>query len=305
MLVLVLFSDNEVNGSQRWLRLGSDQLVLQPAELIKPIFIIYIATWLAKERPYYKNFKDALKLGFGQKLVGFSLTLGLILLLIVLEPDLGTTLVIGTTAFAIFLVSGTDFAHLLGSFFVTGVFGLMAGIAAILAPYRLKRVQTYIHLFFTGQVDDPQGRGYQIQQILIGIGSGGFWGKGFGQSRQRSGYLVELTAFTDSIFAVILEELGMLGGIIFIIAWILFLRAGLKVARNAPDRQGKLIAVGVTVWLTLQAFFHMAANLGLIPLTGIPLPFVTYGGSGTIAVMVGIAVLLNISRFQVVEKKNT
>ncbi|MCB9790765.1 FtsW/RodA/SpoVE family cell cycle protein [Candidatus Nomurabacteria bacterium] len=202
MLILVLFSGNAVNGSHRWLRFGSDQLVLQPAEFIKPIFIVYIATWLAKERPYYKNFKDALKLGFGQKLIGFSLTLGLVLLLIVLEPDLGTTLVIGATAFAVFLVSGTDFAHLLGSAFVTGVFGLMAGIAAILAPYRLKRVQTYIHLFFTGQVDDPQGRGYQIQQILIGIGSGGFWGKGFGQSRQRSGYLVELTAFTDSIFAV-------------------------------------------------------------------------------------------------------
>ncbi|MCB9790764.1 FtsW/RodA/SpoVE family cell cycle protein [Candidatus Nomurabacteria bacterium] len=102
-----------------------------------------------------------------------------------------------------------------------------------------------------------------------------------------------------------MKSSGMIGGIIFIIAWILFLRAGLKVARNAPDRQGKLIAVGITIWLTYKHSFHMAANLGVIPLTGMPLPFVTYGGSGTIVAMIGVAILLNISKFQVVEKKHS
>lgn len=296
LLIAVLFSP-DINGARRWLSIGSDQIVIQPAEFIKPIFIVYLASWLAKERKTYENFRDAFKLGFGQKLVGFGITLFAVLLLVILEPDLGTTLIIAVTSFAIFLAAGTDIAHLVGSGIIAGGLLIMGVLAAIIAPYRLARVQTYLKILFTGRVDDPQGAGYQMSQILIGIGSAGIWGKGFGQSRQRFGYLVELTAFTDSIFAVILEELGMIGGIFFLFSWILFLWFGLKVARHAPDRQGRLIAIGITVWLTTQALFNMGANLALIPLTGMPLPFLTYGGSGTIVAMAGMALLLNISRF--------
>ncbi len=296
MLIMVLFSQ-DTNGSSRWLRLGSDYIVIQPAEFIKPVFVIYLATLLAKEKKSFKNFKEAFTEGFMKRLAGFIAVLGLIMILIILEPDLGTTMIVGVTAFAVFLASGTDYAHLIGSAMLGGVFALLGAIAAILAPYRLSRVRTFIKLLLTGEIEDPQGAGYQMYQILIGIGSAGFWGKGFGQSRQRFGYLVEITAFTDSIFAVILEELGMLGGILFVIAWIIFANTGLKIARSAPDRQGRLIAIGITVWLTTQALFNMAANVGLIPLTGMPLPFITYGGSGTMVAMIGMAILLNISRF--------
>jgi cell division protein FtsW len=141
------------------------------------------------------------------------------------------------------------------------------------------------------------GSGYQMQQILIVIGSGGFWGKGFGQSRQRFGYLVENTAHTDSIFAVILEELGLWGGALIVFSWIFFLWRGFKIALSAADREGQLLATGITIWLTCQAFFNMAANVGLIPLTGIPLPFLTYGGSSTIVTLIAFGLLLNVSRY--------
>ncbi len=302
LLILVLFSP-DVNGSKRWLSIGSEYIVIQPAEFIKPVFIVYLATWLAKERKSYASFNEAFRYGFIQKLIGFGFMLALILALIIMEPDLGTALIIAATSFAIFLAAGTDIAHLVGSGLML-VFMMMMGVfAAILAPYRLARVKTYLSILFKGQVDDPQGAGYQMYQILIGIGSAGLWGKGFGQSRQRFGYLVELTAFTDSIFAVILEELGMVGGAIFVFTWLIFLWTGLKVARHAPDRQGRLIAIGITVWLTLQAMFNMGANVALIPLTGIPLPFITYGGSATMTALIGVAILLNISMYTQDEPK--
>ena len=174
LLFVVLFAQ-DVNGSKRWLRLGSDYLVIQPAEIMKPVFIMYLSTWLIKERKKFDTFSEALRVGFVQKLIGFIATLSLVLFLILLEPDLGTTLIIGFTALAIFLASGTDVAHLVGSAGIAAVMGLIAIIAAVIAPYRLSRVQTYLKLLFSGEVIDPQGAGYQIQQILIGIGSAGFW----------------------------------------------------------------------------------------------------------------------------------
>jgi len=206
-------------------------------------------------------------------------------------------MVIFVTAFAMFFVSGKDKAHTIGSIGVLLLFVPLGIIAAILEPYRLSRVQTYLNLILTGEVSDPRGSGYQMQQILIGIGSGGFWGKGFGQSRQRFGYLVENTAFTDSIFAVVLEELGLWGGAIIVFSWIFFLWRGFKIALSAVDREGQLLATGITIWLTCQAFFNMAANVGLIPLTGIPLPFLTYGGSSTIVTLMAFGLLLNVSKY--------
>ncbi len=303
LLVAVLFTEG-ANGSKRWISIGSEQIVIQPAELIKPVILIYLSSLLAKEKKTFGTFKQAFKEGFMKRLLGFSVILGTIMLLIMLEPDLGTTLAIGVSAVAIFIVSGTDYTHLVGSGLIGVLFFIIAVIAAIVAPYRLKRVKTFIKLLLTGEVEDPTGDDYQIYQILIGVGSGGFFGKGFGQSRQRYGYLAELTAFTDSIFAVILEELGMLGGIVFVSAWLLFAYTGLQIAKLAPDRQGRLLAIGITVWLTSQALFNMAANVGLIPLTGIPLPFFTYGGSGTLVAMIGVAILLNISRFTETDDKN-
>ncbi len=296
LLAAVLILGEATNGSKRWFSLGSLPKI-QPAEFAKLTLIMYLAQWLAKRDYKYKDFKSAIREGFIKNLLGFIAILGVVALLILLEPDLGTTMVVCITCFIMFLMAGEDRIHTLASFSVLSLLIPVAGIAAILEPYRLQRVTTFLSLLFTGKVADPQGSGYQMQQILIGIGSGGFFGTGFGQSRQRFGYLVENTAFTDSIFAVILEELGFLGGTLIIIAWIGFLWRGLKVALGAPDKQGKLLAAGITVWLVIQTLLNIGANVGIIPLTGMPIPLVSYGGSSTIVSLIGIGILLNISKY--------
>ncbi len=196
-----------------------------------------------------------------------------------------------------FFLTGKNKFHRNSSLAILPLGALLAAIAIALEPYRMSRIKTYFSLIFKGEVADPRGAGYQMQQILIGIGSGGIFGKGFGQSRQRFGYLVENTAFTDSTFAIILEELGFLGGVLIVVAWIFFLWRGFKIALSAADEQGRYLATGITVWLTAQAFLNMAANVGLIPLTGIPLPFLSYGGSSTIVTMIAFGLLLNVSRY--------
>lgn len=295
LLVAVLIFGEVKNGSQRWLTIGP--MDIQPAELAKITLILYLSNWLSKKDFDYKDYKSAIKEGLFKNLFSLGAIVGIFALLIMLEPDLGTTIIIVVTSIVMYITAGENRIHTLGSsllFLAVVPIGLLA---VILEPYRLKRVQTYLTLLFTGEVADPRGSGYQMQQILIGIGSGGFLGKGFGQSRQRFGYLVENTAFTDSIFAVVLEELGLLGGTLIILAWMLFLWRGIKVAINAPDRQGRILASGITVWLVLQALMNIAANVGLIPLTGIPMPFLTYGGSSTIVTLMGIAILLNVSKY--------
>jgi len=296
LLVLVLVLGEALNGSKRWFAIGSLPKI-QPAEFAKITLIMYLASWLAKRDYKYKDFKSALREGFIKNLLGFLAILGTVAVLILLEPDLGTTMILCMTCFLMFLMAGEDKTHTLASVSVLLLLVPVAALAAILEPYRLQRVMTFMSLLFTGKVADPQGSGYQMQQILIGIGSGGLFGTGFGQSRQRFGYLVENTAFTDSIFAVILEELGFLGGTIIIIAWLVFLWRGLKIAMGAPDKEGKLLAAGITIWLVLQTLLNIAANVGFIPLTGMPIPLVSYGGSSTIVSLIGIGILLNISKY--------
>jgi len=296
LLILVLIAGEEINGSKRWFSLvGLGNI--QPAEFAKIAIILYLTSWLSKQKFKYKSLKSAFKESFGKHLLNFAAIVGIVAFLIILEPDLGTTMVLCLTAFLMFLISGESRVHTAGTVISALVLGVpLVTIAAVIEPYRLQRVKTFLTLLFTGNVSDPQGSGYQMQQILIGVGSGGFFGKGFGQSRQRFGYLVENTAFTDSTFAILLEELGFLGGSILVFAWILFFLRGFKIAQNAPDKEGRLLAMGVVIWLVLQAFLNMGANVGLIPLTGMPLPFFTYGGSSTLVTMIGVAILLNISR---------
>ena len=258
----------------------------------KVILIIYLSGWLAKQEHKYKDIKD-----FFRSFLSFGAILGIVAVLILLEPDLGTMMIICMTAFAMFFISGKSKIHTWGSISILVLAIPLAILAAILEPYRLERVQTFLNLLFKGEVSDPKGTGYQIQQILIGVGSGGLLGKGFGQSRQRFGYLVENTAFTDSIYAVILEEFGLLGGAVLILLWLIFLWKGFSIAERIEDREGRFLAIGLTIWLSLQAFLNMAANVGIIPLTGIPLPFLTYGGSNTFVTLIGIAILLNVSRY--------
>lgn len=296
LLLLVLVFGDEVNGSKRWFQFGSLPPI-QPAEFAKLAVVMYFASWFSNKEYSFSKFEDSIKKGFLKVLVPFLAILGVVALLILFEPDLGTAMIICVTAFIMFFLSGKDNAHRVGSLAMIPLIVILGVIAIALEPYRMSRIQTYLNLIFKGEVADTQGSGYQMQQILIGIGSGGFWGKGFGQSRQRFGYLVENTAFTDSTFAVLLEELGLWGGALIVFGWIFFLWRGFKIALNALDKEGQFLATGITVWLACQAFFNMAANVGLIPLTGIPLPFLTYGGSSTIVTMIAFGLLLNVSRY--------
>lgn len=295
-LIAVLIFAPEINGSRRWFSIGGLPQI-QPAEFAKISVILYLSRWLGAKKNPSSHSDQEFKSTFFKTLISFCILISLIILPIFFEPDLGTTVIIAVTAFAMFFATSDEKKHRRYTALILILVFLPLGlIASILEPYRIKRIATFMHLLVTGEVSDPQQTGYQIQQILIGIGSGGLFGTGFGQSRQRFGYLVENTAFTDSIFAVILEEIGFLGGTILVGSWILFLWRGLKIAENAPDKQGRMLALGITVWLTLQAFINMAANIGLIPLTGIPLPLLTYGGSSTIVTLIGIGILLNVSK---------
>jgi cell division protein FtsW len=308
LLIAVLIFGNNINGATRWIEIRG--IPIQPTEFLKPVIILFLASWLSKEDKSTQDlaratsFKEIIQTRFGKNMILFFIVLGLTLILIILEPDLGTTVIVGITAVAIFFIAGRDSVQRLWTTATLGLFGLLGIFAAILENYRIKRILTFIDLIRTGEVTNPRTDGYQISQILMGIGSGGFLGVGFGQSIQRFGYLVENTAFTDSIYAVILEELGMLGGIVIIIAWLIFLQRGAMIAFNAPDRLGQLLASGITIWLVVQAFINMAANVGLMPLTGIPLPLLSYGGSSTLVTFIGIAILLNIARITKLESKN-
>ena len=295
LLALVLIYGEEINGARRWFNFGGVRL--QPAELVKPILIIFFAALLAKFNEIKVTSTAHAKKEATKKITTFAFVLGIVSILIMLEPDMGTTIVICLTALALFFLSSTSTIQTMGMIATTAILGLLGVLSVVIEPYRLQRITTYFQLLLQGEVADPRGAGYQLHQILIGIGSSGFWGKGFGQSRQRFGYLVENTAFTDSTFAVVLEEFGFISAIIVIGLWIFFLLKGYQIAKNAPDIQGKLIAIGITIWLTLQALLNIAANVGIIPITGLPLPFFTYGGSSTIVTFASIALLLQISRY--------
>lgn len=284
LLVLVLIPGvgTEALGARRWIVLsklipGFPSMTIQPAEFAKPALIIYLASWLSNAKDEYTSKRLFVFLGIS----------GLVLGLVMLEPDLGTTLIIILSAAAVYFASG---APLLQFFLLTplGVAGILGLI--ILEPYRLRRLMTFLN----PQVD-PQGASYHISQILITLGSGGMLGVGIGNSAQKYGYLPEAT--TDSIFAVIAGELGFVGAIALIVAFAVFLFRAIRIARLAPDRYGQLLAIGITLWIGLQVTLNMGSMVALIPLTGVPLPFISFGGSSLVALLCAVGILLNISRY--------
>jgi len=263
-------------GARRWINLGF--FVFQPAEFFKLAFIFYLAAWLEQRERVLSNLQEGL--------APFLFTLGAGAGLIILQPDLGTTMVLVFIGVAMFFVGGGAVKHLVG----LGALGvILLGLVIAAAPYRAQRLS----VFLNPEVD-PQGIGYHVQQSKLAIGSGGWFGLGLGHSRQKFNYLPEPAG--DSIFAVTAEELGFLFVVVFVAAWIAFLWRGIDIAKEAPDRFGRLVAMGIMVWLGVQAFLNMAALSGLLPLTGIPLPLMSYGGSAVIMNCVAIGVLLNISR---------
>jgi cell division protein FtsW len=295
LLALVLIAGPVIFGSRRWFDLGTFRF--QPSELAKLSFTIYLASWLSKQKVRSGKVKDDLKDHLKTELIPFVIIFMLICALIVVEPDLGTTAIVAVTALAVYFISGTDTIHSIGSFMLIGVMGIIGIFAAIIAPYRLRRIETFLETIKSGDVPDPLGAGYQINQVLIAIGSGGLLGVGFGESRQKFFYLVGDSAWTDTIFAVFAEEFGFLGDLILVLVFLLFISRGIRIALNAPDRLGSLLAIGIIVWIGVQVFLNIAANIALGPLTGIPLPFFSYGGSSMIVNLIAVGILLNISKY--------
>ena len=277
VMVLIPGIGFEYGGARRWINFGV--FLLQPSEVAKFTFLMYLATWL--ENRDRKNVSD-LTYGF----VPFVTLLGIIGLLIMLQPDMGTMSVITIIALSIYFIGGAHLAHV-GLFTLSGL-GLL-GLLIKIAPYRVARLTTFLNPEL-----DPQGIGYHINQALLAIGSGGIFGLGLGHSRQKYNYLPEVTG--DSIFAVMAEELGFVLATAFILLYFYLMLRCFRVAKNAPDTFGRLIAVGITVWFLFQMCVNIGAMVSLLPLTGIPLPFVSYGSSAMITSFLAIGILINISR---------
>jgi len=268
-------------GASRWIHVGP--IFVQPTEILKVTFILYLASWLSKKGEGLRSFSY----GF----LPFLIMTGIIMFLIIKQPDMGTMITIGITAFVIFFVAGANLTHLLAA----GGAGIALLVILIKAtPYRMSRV-----IAFLDPDRDLQGVGYHINQAILAIGTGGLLGLGFGQSVQKYNYLPEVTG--DSIFAVAAEELGFLRMVLVMALYVFLAYRGFRIAKYAPDVFTRLVATGITAWITFQAAINIGAMVAVFPLTGIPLPFVSYGGSSLVALLAAVGVLLNISRHKIRE----
>ena len=274
-LVLIPGVGTNVNGASRWLRAGP--VGLQPAELAKLALILYLAAWLGARRD---------RITSPGVMVGVLAVTGIFTGLIFLEPDLGTAIVIGTIALVMYFAAGARLR-------VFAAFGSLAVVLALAgalsSAYRLQRITTFLDPW-----SDPRASGYQAIQSLYGLALGGLFGEGLGAGREKFGYLP--FPYTDSIFAILGDELG-LAGTLFVIALFLVLGyRGVRIALRAPDAMGALIATGITTWLVFQAWVNMAVVASLLPMTGITLPFISYGGSSLCVGLISVGILLNVGR---------
>jgi cell division protein FtsW len=259
-----------VLGAHRWVNLHFG--VLQPAEFVKLSLALYLSAWFsAKEKGRF---------------TAFLLLTGLVLFLVMAEPDMGTTIIILCEALVIYFLSGGKMLYF------AAILPLLAVVGFILIkiePYRAARLATFLH-----PNDSIQNASYQVRQILLALGSGGLTGVGLGNSLQKYAYLPENT--TDSIFAIIAEEIGFIGSFIFLIACFLFIWRGIFVALRAKDTFGKLLAGGIIGFLGFQMVINLGAQTALLPLTGVPLPFISYGGSSLVVDLCSVGILVNIAR---------
>jgi len=275
-LLVVLFPSFgfKAFGARRWIPLGF--FSLQPSELVKLSLAMYLAKVSSKNKNALSYFAPVI------------ISCGLIMF----QPDLGTTLVVALMALSQIFISGINPLYFTGALVAAG-FGTLGLI--FVSPYRKERLLTFFEA-----TRDPLGKSYHIRQILLGLGSGGLFGMGLGASRQKYLFLPE--ASTDSIFAVIAEELGIIGSAVIIAIFGFFVYKGLKIAISAPDKFSQVLAVGITSWIGWQAFLNIGSMVALVPLTGIPLPFISYGGSSFVMIMGACGILLNISKYQHAEK---
>jgi len=265
-------------GAQRWISIGG--FSMQPAELLKIAFVIYVAAWLSAARNRIHEFK------FG--LLPILVMLGVIGFILAQQPDMGTMLVITSATFAMYIAAGANWRDV-GIFVLTMLLAATALVAV--KPYILERVKTFMN-----PAEDAQGSGYQIRQAHIAIGSGEIFGRGFGQSIQKFNYLPE--PIGDSVFAVAAEEFGFAGSVTIIGLFMVFAVRGFKISARAPDMFGGLVVLGIVILIVMQSFINIASMLGLFPLTGMPLIFISHGGTALLVTLTGIGIVLNISRSQ-------
>jgi cell division protein FtsW len=265
------------NGARRWLSDGS----FQPSEVAKLVTVIYVGHWLASRQGRLS------RVSYG--LIPFYVIVGGVAGLVVGQPDLSTAIVVVVTALAMFFVGGAPLLQLsVSSVALTSV---AVSFLVFLVPWRLQRL-----LIFVDPLRDNSGDGYQIYQMLLAMGSGGWTGNGFSSLTGTIGYLP--ASHTDAIFAVIGNDFGLIGCSFVILMFVLLARRGMLIAERAADPFGHMLATGITVWLVSQALLNVASTTSSIPFTGIPLPFISFGGSALVSAMAGIGVLLNIARYR-------
>jgi cell division protein FtsW len=262
--------------ARQWIKIG--QFTMQPSEVVKLTFLFYVAAWMEKRTEH--ELRD-----IHSGLIPFMIVLGTVMGLLLLGKDTGTMGVIVATALGVYFVAGAPFRY----------FAAFGGAGAFLmfllfkfSPYRAVRFTTFLHPEL-----DPKGVGYHINQALLAVGSGGFFGRGYGHSLQKFQYLPEVAG--DSIFAVIAEELGFVLTTAFLALYVSFLYRGLRLSAAAPDAFGKYLIAGVMTWIGVQAFVNIGAMVGILPITGVPLPLVSYGGTALAVTLTALGVVVNVS----------
>lgn len=264
-------------GSRRWIYLGS--LSFQPADFFKISIVILYAAWIAKNWKKITDYRYALL-----SLIALS---GIAGFLLFMQPKIGTFLIIAAALVSVLITSGAKFKHVLALILVAApVFFFLATSM----PYVRDRLDTFLN-----PAEDTRGASYQIDQSLIAVGSGGWFGRGYGQSVQKFSFLPEFIG--DSIFAVTAEELGFVGAVVLVGLIVLFTYRGLVIASKAPDLFARLLVVGIVILITAQSFLNIAAMIGLAPLTGVPLVFVSHGGTAMIAALGSVGIVLNVSKY--------
>lgn len=283
ILVVMVFLPkigSSFGGATRWLNLGN--FSFQPAEFLKLTFILYLATWLTS-----KTSDQSTGRGFSQTFIAFLIMISLISLLLIFQPNISTLGIIVFTAVLIYFLANTPLWQSI-LIILTGAISLYFLIK--IAPYRRSRLS----VLFNPETD-PMGIGYQIKQALIAVGSGGIFGLSLGKiSGQKFGFLPQ--SISDSIFAILAEETGFFGSLILISFFLIFFWRVFKISREAPDKFSQLLCLGISLWILIQAFVNIGAMIGILPLTGIPLPFISYGGTHLVAELMGVGILLNISK---------
>jgi len=275
--LLLVFGFDPINGAQSWILIGGYQF--QPSELVKLCLILILAKLMSTKGTKMNSLEKGL--------LPALLVIGLVCGLVFLEPDLGTTMVIAITSFFMLFAGGASLKHL----GVLALGGVGAGIAAIaVAPYRMNRVFAFLDPF-----QDPLGISYQITQSLYAIGSGGFLGVGLGRSMQKYFYIPE--QHTDFIFSILSEELGFIGATFVIFLFLLFAARGYRIAKGSKDDFGCLLAGGITTMILVEVIINIAVVTSSMPVTGITLPFISYGGSSLIFKLTAVGILLNISKY--------